>query len=54
MSEPTNDTSTSLELALIQKRCAELLESPDNAFEELTLEDSDDQGGSARDYFIRR
>ena len=54
MHKPTNDTSTSLELALIQKRCAELLESPDNELEELSLEDSEERPGTARDYFIRR
>ena len=54
MDELTNDTSTSLELALIQKRCAELLESPNDEFDDLSLEDDEEHAATAREYFIRR
>ena len=54
MDKPHSETATTLKLALIQKRCAELLEEPDEELAALSLEESDDQPGFGRDYFIQR
>ena len=56
MEKPLSDSSVSLKLALIQKRCAQLMQDDDQDADELRLEDESDQPGpsGSRDYFIER
>ena len=56
MDKPLSDSSVSLKLALIQKRCEQLMSEDSQEIEALSLEDDThkpDQAGS-RDYFIDR
>lgn len=53
MDDPISQSSVSLRLAAIQKRCAELMEENDD-LAELSLDESDDPSDSGgNDYFTR-
>ncbi len=56
MEKPLSDSSVSLKLALIQKRCAQLLQEDDREVDALSLADDVDPPASSdgRDYFIER
>ncbi len=56
MEKPLSDSSVSLKLALIRKRCEQLMQDDDPEIDALRLEDESDQPGASgsRDYFIDR
>ena len=56
MDKPLSDSSVSLKLALIQKRCEELMSEDSQEIEALSLEDDtyEPRQVGSRDYFIER
>ncbi len=56
MEKPLSDSSVSLKLALIQKRCEQLMQEDDPEVEALSLADDIDPPASSdgRSYFIER
>ena len=53
MDEPISETSVSIKLAEIQKRCNKLMEEPEDALE-LTLDEADKPGDNADRYNLKR